>query len=105
MAVWTAENFATLRRHFIEQPDLGKDKYLQKLERQLVGATDRAIQLMAELHYVHLLIPMSTSGAKKREIIDTVLGFMRHSPALPAQLAAVLDHGFINPGPLLLDIP
>lgn len=99
VAVWTAENFATLRRHFIEQPDFGEDTYLQKLERQLVGATDRAIQLMAELHYVHLLIPMNTSGAKKREIIDTVLGFMRHSPALPAQLAAVLDHGFINPGP------
>lgn len=36
VAVWTAENFATLRRHFIEQPDLGKDTYLQKLERQLV---------------------------------------------------------------------
>jgi hypothetical protein len=103
VAVWTAENFATLRRYFIEPdrqgPDLGKDTYLQKLERQLAGATDQAIQLMAELHYVHLLIPMNISGTKKREIIETVLGFMRHSPALPAQLAAVLDHGFINPGP------
>ncbi|MFN8035394.1 MAG: AAA family ATPase [Acidimicrobiia bacterium] len=102
VAVWTAEQFAALRRFFTEQPDLGKDSYIQKLKGQLAGANDPAIQLMAELHYVHLLVPSNTYGAKKREIIETILGFMRQPATIPAPLAAALDHGFINPGTFYL---
>jgi 5-methylcytosine-specific restriction protein B len=98
VAIWTAENFAKLRRCFIDQPDVGKDHYLDKLKGQLAGANDPAIQLMAELHYIHLLVPSSISFAKKREIIGAILGFMRQPTAIPADLAAMLDHGFINPG-------
>jgi DNA polymerase III delta prime subunit len=97
-AVWTADNFAALRRHFSEQPDLGTDTYVQKLRRQLAGVTDPAIQLMAELHFVHLLVPLSISGAKKRGIIETILSFMQLPVSVPVPLAEALDHGFINPG-------
>ena len=100
--VWAGVNFASLRSHFIEQPDLGKTSYLKKLEGQMAGADDRAIQLMAELHYVHLLVPSSISGKKKREILDSILGFMGEPVAVPPSLAAALDHGFINPGTFYL---
>ena len=100
--VWTGENFNALRRHFIEQPDLGKDTYLEKLEGQLAGADDAVIQLMAELHFIHLLIPSSTSGKKKREIVAAVLAFMKQPVEVPAELASALDHGFINPGTFYL---
>ena len=63
--VWTAANFASLRQHFIEQPDLGKESYLEKLEGQLRGADDAVIQLMAELHYIHFLLPSTVTGKKK----------------------------------------
>jgi MoxR-like ATPase len=102
VAVWTAEHFADLRTYFIDQPDLGKESYLEKLEGQLKGANDQAIQLMAELHFIHLLIPSSTSGKKKREILDAIVGFMDQPVTVPEQLASALDHGFINPGTFYL---
>lgn len=44
-AVWTAANFVLLRQHFIDQPDLGKDSYLEKLEGQMSGADDAALSM------------------------------------------------------------
>ena len=102
MPVWTADNFATLREHFIDQPDLGPDTYLEKLKGQLAGAKDPAIQLMAELHYVYLLLPHTMSGGKKREILKTILAFMQQPAAVPAPLTEALDHGFLNPGTFYL---
>lgn len=101
-AIWTADNFNTLHRHFIDQPDLGSDIYLKKLKGQLGGASDPAIQLMVELHYVYLLLPHTMSGAKKREILGTILAFMQQPAAIPAALAEALDHGFLNPGTFYL---
>jgi len=37
--VWAGDNFAALRSHFIEQPDLGKTSYLKNLEGQMAGPT------------------------------------------------------------------
>jgi 5-methylcytosine-specific restriction protein B len=101
-AVWTAGNFAALRQHFIDQPDLGKDSYLEKLEGQLRGADDAVIQLMAELHYIHFLLPMTVTGKKKLEIITTILAFMESPSKVPDALHGALDHGFINPGTFYL---
>jgi len=53
---------------------------------------------MAELNYVYLLIPHTISGAKKRHIVDTILGYMQEPIAIPAPLAEALDNGFLNPG-------
>lgn len=98
VAVWMAENFAALRQHFVEQPDLGTGTYLARLEDQLAGAGDPAIQLMAELNYVYLLIPHTISGPKKLQILETILGYMQEPITIPAPLAEALDHGFLNPG-------
>ena len=48
--VWTAANFASLRQHFIEQPDLGKESYLDKLEGKLRGADASVSRLSAACH-------------------------------------------------------
>lgn len=44
------------------------------------------------------MIPSSTSGKKKREILEAILAFMKEPVAVPQQLASALDHGFINRG-------
>lgn len=100
--VWTAENFAALRQHFIEQPDLGKDSYLEKLKGQLHGAEDAVIQLMAELNYIHFLLPSTVTGKKKLEIITAILAFVEAPPEVPEAMRGALDHGFINPGTFYL---
>jgi len=97
-AIWTLANFHELRRCFIDQPLLGPEPYQEKLEQQLRDATDPAIQLMAELHFVHLLVPRPIHGKTKRELISMILGMMRTPATLPEDLGSVLDRGFINPG-------
>jgi len=96
--IWTLPNFLELRKWFIEQPLEGPEPYQEKLQLQLRDASDSAIQLMAELHFIHLLVPITMHGKTKRELISTILGPMSNPAILPDGLGSVLDHGFINPG-------
>ena len=96
--VWTAANFEALRTHFLEQPLLGKQTYMEKLQTQLANAPDLAIQLMAELHYVYLLLPRTIGATKKREILHHVLGFMKDPVTVTPDFDVALDHGYIHPG-------
>lgn len=96
--VWTPENFAELRRCFIGRPLEGATPYQEKLQQQLRDAEDPAIQLMAELHFVHLLLPRTIHGATKRHLIELILGLMDTPADLPEELGLALNKGFINPG-------
>src|SRR5690606_34549052 len=96
--VWTVENFESLRRHFVDRPDEGSERYIDKLRGQLSGASDDAIQLMAELHFVHLLLPINVTGATKRGGVGEVIVFMQNPVTLAENLGAALDHGFNDPG-------
>jgi hypothetical protein len=97
-AVWTEPNFNALHHFFIDQPDLGKNSYVDKLAGQLAGASDEAVQLMAELHYVHFLMPRTISGDRKRSTLVEILGMMDSPVEVPDSLTSALDLGFINPG-------
>jgi 5-methylcytosine-specific restriction enzyme B len=90
----------TLVRDFVEQPDEGKDDFLTKLQGQLGRSPASAVQLAAELLYVHLLIARAdaVSGSRKREIVQRVLSFAADTAPMPAGLAAVLDAGLVRPG-------
>ncbi|MFA5569286.1 MAG: AAA family ATPase, partial [Trueperaceae bacterium] len=96
--IWTRENFMELRRKFVDEPFDGPEPYLEKLRRQLQGASDPAIQLMAELHFVHLVLPSTIRGKTKRDLISQILGTMQRPVAIPTDMGQALGHGFINPG-------
>ena len=53
---------------------------------------------MAELLYVHLLITVTVSAGKKREIIGEVLGWLPSPPSIPDDLMKGLAYGLVNPG-------
>ena len=96
--VWNEGTFAALRHAFIDRPDLGPTKYLEKLRGQLRDAGDDVLLLMAELHYVHFLISMSVRRKGKEEVINEILSMMAEPVHLPHDLASVLDAGFVRPG-------
>ncbi|WCO68936.1 AAA family ATPase [Iamia majanohamensis] len=103
--VWTPGNLDALYRHFIEQPDLTKNKpYMEKLRGQLEGAPPEVVQLMAEVHVVHFLIiwPGAMSGAKKVADVETILSWMPVPPALPADVREAMGSGLVNPGQWVL---
>lgn len=90
----------TLVRDFIGRPDEGTNDFLTKLSRQLSGSPASAIQLAAELLYVHFLLARSSTikGPTKREIITKVLRFREGTTPIPRELGQSLDSGLINPG-------
>lgn len=87
-------------RDFVDRPDVGKDSFLTKLRGQLSASQPEAVRLAAELLYVHLLVARSRTvgGAKKLELVRTVLGFAGGGHDVPAELAEASVSGLINPG-------
>ncbi|WP_367137662.1 McrB family protein [Saccharothrix sp. HUAS TT1] len=102
-AVWTRENFDVLRERFVDRPDLGKRSFTAKLADQLAGAGAGPIRLMAEVLTLHLLVVMTTGGARKRELIGAVRQWAGDGATpLPAVVDSALDRGFLNPGTFYL---
>ncbi len=89
-----------LMHDFVEQPDPGTGDFLTKLRGQLGGSGTSAVQLAAELLFVHLLVARSdaVSGDRKRAIVREVLGFEEGTFDLPNALGTALDSGLVRPG-------
>jgi 5-methylcytosine-specific restriction protein B len=97
-AIWTLDQVEDLYRRFVQQPDTSSASFEQKLRRQLEGAPAATFQAMGELLFLHLLIAADIGGASKRKTIQTVLSWSPQPVAIPADLAATLDHGLANTG-------
>ncbi|GID96603.1 AAA family ATPase [Amorphoplanes digitatis] len=96
--VWSAGAADVLYAEFIQQPDLGKRSFVQKLKGQLESAPADAIQLMAELIYLHLLLPRDIGGPAKRAVIDGALDLLPSRLEVPADLDRLLDNGLVRAG-------
>lgn len=70
--VWTAQNLDALHRHFVLQPDAGTGSFYQKLQGQLQGAPEAAVQLMTELLWALFLFPSNILVETKREALQDV---------------------------------
>lgn len=98
--IWSGVVVDELHRRFVEQPDESGDPFHVKLQRQLSGGSDSAIQLMGETLYVHFLVasPDAVRGSKKREHIDRVLGWLEQPVSVPSDLDQALDRGLVATG-------
>lgn len=96
-AIWTRESLRELRRRFLDQPDLSKDSFYTKVERQLAGSNLQIRQLMAEALYFTLLVihegqmKGTTKLSRIRLILDQDL-------PIPEKMADALATGFVNMG-------
>ncbi len=97
VAIWSEANLDDLHARFVAKPDESSDAFLVKFQRQLAGAPDSTFQLAAEALYVHFLIAVMSSAAK-RAVIEPVLGWMHEPVTIPTDLNAALDHGIAAPG-------
>lgn len=96
--VWSLETLQDLHDKFIGRLDDSSDSFEVKLRRQLRDAPPRTLQLMGEVLYIHLLLPIGFKGETKRRLIETVLGWSPQPVTLPPDLAAPLDRGLARVG-------
>ncbi|MDE0169249.1 MAG: AAA family ATPase [bacterium] len=93
--IWSRRRIDEIRRRFVEGADEGSDSFQTKLQRQLEGADDAVVELMAEMLYVHFLAvgERGMRSTTKRSRIEQVLTWSSRPVQLPHQLEAAL-HGF-----------
>jgi 5-methylcytosine-specific restriction protein B len=95
-----------LVEQYVSSPDFGSGSFVSKLKGQLAEASDDAIQVAAELLYVHTLVASTTawSARKKAELVNTVTAIGGPGVApLPDDLAAVLAGGAAGTGQAYLN--
>jgi 5-methylcytosine-specific restriction enzyme B len=98
--LWTLENLVHLERYFVNNPDEGEGRFLEKLQGQLSPAPAAAKQLAAELLWLLYLgvSEAALKGGTKRLQIRKVWEWSGEPlPDASAELAA-LDRGIANPG-------
>lgn len=98
-AIWTAEALDDLYQRYNLRPDTSSGTgFDAKLQRQLEGAPDATVQLMAEVTFLSLLVVDDTTGATKRALVDKVLSWMERPASVPEDLGHALDHGIAATG-------
>ncbi len=99
VSIWSAETIEDLYQRYNLRPDTSTGSgFDTKLRRQLEGASDATIQLMAEVTFVSLLVVDDTTGATKRSSIEKVLLWMNRPATVPEDLDRALDHGIAAGG-------
>jgi 5-methylcytosine-specific restriction protein B len=70
--LWTISNFSILDEHFIKNPIVGDQPFLDKFRLQLISTSEAIKQLAAEMLWLLLLFPSNIGGSKKRHNIMQV---------------------------------
>ena len=91
--IWTRQWLGKLRTRFLDRPDKSRDKFINKLERQLADGPPEVHQLMAEALYVYFLFVSTTDSSDEEKQIRTILGWSPRPVDIPPQLVAGLTPG------------
>lgn len=86
---WTVENARTLRQHIYTDP--GGIGWMEKLAKQMHGADDAALVLLAELLYLRNAPVADINASTKVERINTILSWGSTPRTLPQPLVDALD--------------
>lgn len=97
-AIWWAENLEDLFERYNLRPETSGAGFETKLQRQLDGAPDERVQLMAEVTFVSLLVVDDTTGATKRSSVESILSWMKQPATVPEVLDRALAHGIAATG-------
>jgi 5-methylcytosine-specific restriction enzyme B len=95
---WSLRAVDELFDRYVERPDLGKGRFLEKLHGQIGSTSDDAILLAAELLTLQALPLSNLTKATKIMRIEQVLGWMRDPVTLPADVEAAFSQGTWNGG-------
>jgi hypothetical protein len=103
-ALWTAENFADLKAHFVDNPILGKQKFYEKLALQLKGARPEVTKLASETLWLLLMFVGDSyfGAATKTDRIQEVWDLSGDELPQTAALNADALAGVANPGTAFL---
>ena len=95
--IWTQKLLGVLHDQVLNRPDVGDGDFWGKLQQQLAGSPPEAYQLMGEVLYLHYL-PLYINPATKEASVNRVLGWSPNPAAIPAEICAGFQQGFVALG-------
>jgi len=97
-AIWAPEPLDDFYTRFVVNADEGEGSFIGKLEQQLAGASDAAIQLAAEAVFFNYLCEGDTSAEHKEKTVSSILALMREPVTIPAELEQTFASGIATIG-------
>lgn len=96
-----SQALADLKEFFVDNPDLGEGTFVNKLRQQLEPASTDAVQLAAELLFIHVVVESrrSMSARKKVDLVNRIVRYRDEgTQPVPDRLIPSLSGGLLNPG-------
>ncbi|QDB79602.1 AAA family ATPase [Georgenia wutianyii] len=91
--IWTPEHAERLRSAIDDHLDTGPGTFFEKLEHQLRGAPREVVLLAAEVIYLRGVPLSNITAVKKREHVQTVLGWLPDGPPVPEAMVIGAESG------------
>lgn len=99
--LWVPETVSALERYVVQNPDYGKDTFLNKLQGQLAPAPAAAKHLAAEMFWFMYLIVHETSMGRETKLYQIQTVWEWGGSPLPTDhwaLGDLLSSGIVHPG-------
>jgi 5-methylcytosine-specific restriction enzyme B len=74
-SVWRPDVLDRIHKAFVATPDEGDRSFIVKFKDQIGQAGQEVIRLAAEILCVYFLFPSNVGGARKRQVVNEVLGW------------------------------
>jgi 5-methylcytosine-specific restriction protein B len=89
--IWATKVLTELSQRVTARIEANQEHFLEIMREQLYRASPAAIQLAAEVLFVHYLVPRDTKASRKRDHIERILGPHPGHIILPAALNPALQ--------------
>ena len=96
-SIWTGKLLGELHTRVLNRPEVGDGNFWEKLRSQLGDSPPEAYQLMGEVLYLHYL-PLYIKPETKEALVNRVLGWSPNPVAIPAEIRAGFQKGFVYLG-------
>lgn len=74
-SVWRPDVLDQIHKAFVATPDEGDRSFIVKFKDQVGNAGPEVVRLAAEILCVYFLFPSNVGGARKRQVVNEVLGW------------------------------
>ncbi|MCL7464097.1 AAA family ATPase [Phaeovulum sp. NW3] len=97
-SVWRPDVLDGIHKAFVASPDEGDRSFIAKFKDQISDAGQEVIRLAAEILCVYFLFPSNVGGARKRQVVNEVLGWAGDSLSENHLISNAFSHGIGSGG-------
>lgn len=98
VTLWTLDNLEKLHKLFVASPDDSARSFTEKFRDQIKPAGEVICRLAAEVVGVYFFFPSNVGGARKKELVGEVLGWVDQKLPADGVLAKALSQGIGSGG-------